>query len=333
MKKFERVAPAITSRSTVESAKAHAAQRLIFVLAILSFLTLPRSALGQQVNIVGMSIACSNDHVYTWYSDRAVSVGTSENLAAYEPPHRYSLPFGKTPDDILEMGIAGNDHVYTWYRDSTVSSGTSTDLDKYQPRHPYRLPPGKSPATVVGMDIACSDDHVYTWYSVRQVSSGTSEDLDKYHAPSHCFPGTNHIPSAIVGIGIAGNDHVYVWYRDLKAGSGTSENLTKYRPLFEYIFGPGPCDISADAPKISGRTVFSVGIRGPSCKSSAEIVVRLRAIGSDAKILIEKRVTGTNFEVPVSFSCKGTRPRTLLTEVETQGRIVKSANTDIAGCF
>ena len=97
------------------------------ILLGLLFVFAATTAYGQR-RIVGISIACSNDHVYTWYSDRTVSVGTSENLAAYQPPHPYSLPFGKTPDDIVEIGIAGNDHVYTWYRDSTVSSGTSTDL-------------------------------------------------------------------------------------------------------------------------------------------------------------------------------------------------------------
>lgn len=291
-------------------------------------------AYGQR-RIVGISIACSNDHVYTWYSDRMMSVGTSENLAAYQPPHPYSLPFGKTPDDIIEIGIAGNDHVYTWYRDSTVSAGTSTDLDKYQPRHPYRVPSSLSAARIVGIDIACSDDHVYAWYEGFKVSSGTSEDLDKYRAPYsyHKPPGAQI--SRILGIGIASNDHVYAWYQGGKVSSGTSEVLDRYRSLYEFVMGPGPCDISADAPRINGRVVFGVGIRGPTCGSQAEIVVRLRAIGADAqpKILIEKRVSGTNFEVPVTYSCTGNRERILLTEVESQGRIVKSANTPVANCF
>jgi hypothetical protein len=303
------------------------------ILLSLLFVFAATTAYGQR-RIVGISIACSNDHVYTWYSDRTVSVGTSENLEAYQPPHPYSLPFGKSPNDIVEIGIARNDHVFTWYTDRTVSSGTSTDLDKYQPRHPYRLPQFESVASrIVGIDIACSDDHVYAWYTDSRVSSGTTDDLDKYSTPGGYFPATTRTPDTIIGIGIARNDHVYTWYRGGKASSGTSRDLDSYRTLYEFVMGPGPCDISADAPKIIGRSVFGVGIRGPTCGSQAEIVVRLRAIGSDAKILSEKRVSGTNFEVPVTYSCAGTRTRTLFTEVESPGRIVKSANTDIAGCF
>ncbi len=300
----------------------------------LVLLLLPAAAFGQ-ARIVGMSIACSNDHVYTWYSDRTVSVGTSENLAAYEPPHRYSLPFGKTPEDIVEIGIAGNDHVFTWYRDSTVSSGTSTDLDKYQPRHPYRLPPGKLPFNIVGIDIACSNDHVYAWYSEGTVSSGTSDDLDKYGTLHLYHPASLFTPQSILGIGIAGNDHVYAWYISGKVSSGTSENLDKYRRSYDFVRGPGPCDISADPPKLNGRSVFGVGIRGPECKSSAEIVVRIRTDEPNVprRIFIEKRLSGTNFELPVTYSCTGTGERTILTEVQTQGRTVRSAKTTIGGCF
>ena len=307
---------------------------LIAGLALVLFFLSSPITFGQRT-IVGMSIACSNDRVYTWYSDRTVSVGNSENLSAYQPPHPYSLPFGKTPDDIVEIGIAGNDHVYTWYSDSTVSSGTSTDLDKYQPRHPYRLAPFKSPRDVVGIDIACSNDHVYVWYSTGDVSSGTSVDLDKYRARYRYFTAPFKTPSRVVGIGIAKNDHVYAWYGDNTVSSGTSEDLDRYRPPYSWVSGPAPCDLLADPPKINGRVVFSVGIRGPECKSSAEIVVRLRALDQSAnrKTLIEKRVTGTNFEVPVTYNCTGNGQLMLFTEVESQGRKVKSPDTPIANCF
>ena len=291
-----------------------------------------------QTNIVGMSIACSNDHVYTWYSDRTVSEGTSENLAAYEAPHFYSLPFGKTPDDIVEIGIAGNDHVYAWYRDGTLSSGTTTELGKYQPRHPYRLPQGHSPNNIVGIDIACSNDHVYVWYSGFQarVSSGTSDDLDKYQQPSHFSTAASKSPGSIVGIGIAGNDHVYAWYNDGKASSGTSSDLQKYRFQYEYVRGPGPCDVSADPPTINGRVVSSVGIRGPECKSSAEIVVRLAKIVpgiSNGITLASKQSTGTNFELPVSYECRSTAGEIkVVTEVFTKGRRVRSSERIISNC-
>jgi hypothetical protein len=287
-----------------------------------------------QPNIVGMSIACSNDKVYTWYSDSTVTVGTSENLAAYEAPHQYTLPFGKTPADIVEIGIASTDHVYVWFNDRTVSSGTSTDLDKYQPRHPYRIDKTKLPSQIVGIDIACSDDRVYTWYDDR-IGIGTSDDLDKYTQgpgiPSGYFP--NPRERSYVGIGIAKNDHVYAWFSNFKVSSGHSKNLTHYRQPYDYVRGPAPCDISADTPKLKGRTVFGVGIRGPSCQSSAEIVVRLISVGAVPGVLLEKRVSGSNFEVPLNYQCKGKNRLTVLTEVEVQGRVVRSAPFGVDECF
>ena len=115
-------------------------------------LWIPAAAIGQTTaDIVGISIACSTDHVYTWYQGSGypnVIIGTSSYLGAYqpyEPPHPFSLPPGRRPGDIIGIGIAGNDHVYAWYRDGTVSSGTSTQLDKYRTPYRYALPPGKTP--------------------------------------------------------------------------------------------------------------------------------------------------------------------------------------------
>ena len=100
----------------------------VLVVALLALVSLlPTTAFAQgSGGVAGLSIACSNDHVYTWYADRnrRVTVGTSENLAAHPPARSYSLPPGKTPDDIIGIGIAGNDHVYAWYSDGTASSGT-----------------------------------------------------------------------------------------------------------------------------------------------------------------------------------------------------------------
>lgn len=291
------------------------------------------SAVYGQTKIVGIGIACSNDHVFTWYSDKTVSVGTSENLSFYEPPHPFTMPFGKTPDDIVEIGIAGNDRVYTWYKDSTVSVGTSTDLDKYQPRHPFIPPKTQRVATIVGIDIACSNDHVYAWYQDGSVSSGTSDNLGEYYE-RHRFTAPNS-PFNVVGIGIAGNDHVYAWYSNLEASSGTSEDFRRHRSPYRYVLGPGPCDISADVPKKDDRKVFGVGIRGPECKSSAALTVRLMTVYGDqiAGPLIEREQGGTNFEAPIVFVCRGHGTRTLITEVRALGRIVRSAKTTITDCF
>ena len=85
-------------------------------LVWLAVLLTPAFALAQlPPDIVGMSIACSNDRVYTWYVRGNVTVGSSAVLGAiqpYAPATAYSLPPSKTPGDIVGMGIAGNDHVY-----------------------------------------------------------------------------------------------------------------------------------------------------------------------------------------------------------------------------
>lgn len=309
--------------------------RLLSVLASLSLCIISSSAAIGQAKIVEMSIACSNDHVYTWYSDRTISVGTSENLAAYEPPHSYSLPFGKTPDDIVGIGIAGDDRVYTWYSDSTVSVGTSTDLDKYQPRHPYRAAFQQSSGSILAMDIACSNDHVYAWYRTGSVSSGTSVDLDKYNHGSRFVTGSTASITIVRGIGIAHDDHVYVWYSNGAVSSGTSEDFVTYRRPYEYIVGPGPCDISVDAPKLNGRVISFVGIRGPECKSSAEIIVRLLEIipGLPDLNLFESRRTGTNFEQPITYKCRGQQQQKIVTEISSKGRHVRSAEVTIPNCF
>lgn len=295
----------------------------------------------EKPRIVGIGIACSNDRVYTWYSDQTVSVGTTENLSAHEPPHRFNLPFGKTPADIVEIGIASTDKVFTWYKDLTLSVGTSTDLDKYEPRHPYRLPKFTSVESLVGIDIACSNDHVYVWNRNGQVSSGTSEDLDKYSDKPRPFTtGGGKTPVQLIGMGIARNDHVYAWYLGGTASSGTSTSLSQYRKPYDFVTGPGPCSVFADAPQITSRTLYGreerfvsgVAIRGPECKSTGSIVVRLKTVETFPKTLAERTQRGSNFESPLSFPCKGTAKKTVFTEVESAGRIVKSPNSTLE-CF
>lgn len=229
----------------------------LFALACL----LPAAAAFGQTpgDIVGISIACSNDKVYVWYSNRTLSIGTSENLGVHQsflPPHPYALPPGKRPADIIGIGIAKNDHVYAWYSDGTVSSGTSTQLDQYRAPYRYSLAPGKSPADVVGIDIACSDDHVYVWYRDGSASSGTTDDLDKYRSLYSYSLAPGQTPATVAEIGIAGNDRVYVWYKTFRVSSGTSEDLDKNRSLYSYSFsGPLPANPSRTAFDLSVNTI------------------------------------------------------------------------------
>jgi hypothetical protein len=147
--------------------------------------TIPEIVEKNPGDIVGIAIACKDGHTFAWYDDGTVSAGTSTELGSSRKLYDYSLPPGKTPADIVGIGIAKDDHVFAWYKDRTVSSGTTGDLDKYRKPYAFSLPPGKTTNDIVAMAIACSDDHVYTWYADGTVSSGTSEDLDLYRAPYH----------------------------------------------------------------------------------------------------------------------------------------------------
>ena len=86
-----------------------------------------------------MGIAGSNDHIYVWYKDGTVSSGSSRDLDKYKAPYAYTLPKGKSPQDIVGMGIAGsNDHIYVWYK---VSSGSSiTEVPEGEGVTPVTIP-------------------------------------------------------------------------------------------------------------------------------------------------------------------------------------------------
>ena len=94
-------------------------------------------------HIIDMGIS-SKDVTYTWYKKEEnevlkckVSAGSTRNLASKIAPKDCTLPYGKTPNDIIGMAIGPNDYCYAWYKDGTLSAGTSTKLDKYKPLHDY----------------------------------------------------------------------------------------------------------------------------------------------------------------------------------------------------
>ena len=95
------------------------------------------------LNVVGIDIAKSNDHVYIWYDDGTMSSGTSLDFTYYFTGKAYSVApgSGQTRYNIREIGIAANDHVYAWFTNGMASSGTSTTLDQYIKPYAYSLPP------------------------------------------------------------------------------------------------------------------------------------------------------------------------------------------------
>jgi hypothetical protein len=311
------------------------ARRVWILVVAMAMLAVSRRVSADEIS--AMSIACSNDHVYTWFANLTVASGTSSNLGAYLPPHPYVLPAGKTPSDIVGIGIAGNDHVYVWYRDGSASSGTSTALSQYRAPYRYVLPPGKTTSDIAGIDIACSNDHVYAWYKDGTVSSGTSDDLRRYREPYRYSLPPGKTAADIIEIGIAGNDHVYAWYRDHHVSSGTSEDLDKYRPPYPFVLGTAPCRITAGEPQLNpaAHVIFAVVNRGPSCDTNTSMKISLKRDVSFwfDPTLTWKTVGVTNGDTSVQYKCGGTTTgQNVYVEVESGGHTLQSHRVAIQYC-
>lgn len=95
------------------------------------------------LNVVGIDIAKSNDHVYVLYDDGTFSSGTSLDFTYYFTGKTYSVApgSGQTRYNIRDIGIAANDHVYAWFSNGMASSGTSANLAQYIKPYEYSLPP------------------------------------------------------------------------------------------------------------------------------------------------------------------------------------------------
>lgn len=236
-------------------------------LLLLPFLLLFHNLADASEKIVGIGIA-KNDHVYVWFADGKVTSGTTSNFEKYRHAYSYSLPPGKTPNDIVAISIAGsNDHVYAWYKDGNVSSGTSDDLDKYLAPHKYTLPVKKTTKNILGIGIAGSDDHVYAWYDDGKWSSGTTDDLDNYVGFSSYNLPSGQTAADVVEIDIAkSNDHVYVWYRNGIVSTGSSNDLSHHRS-YGYVpsqvlyrwWGPAAPNLKAGPVNFSEMVVSDKG--------------------------------------------------------------------------
>jgi hypothetical protein len=236
-------------------------------LLLLPLLLLSHNLVDASERIVGIGIA-KNDHVYVWFADGKVTSGTTSNFEKYRHAYSYSLPPGKTPDDIVAISIAGsNDHVYAWYKDGYVSSGTSDDLDQYRAPYKYTLPSRKTVKDILGIGIAGSDDHVYAWYDDGKWSSGTTDDLDSYAGLSSYSLPSGQTAADIVEIDIAkSNDHVYAWYRNGIVSAGSFNNLSRHRS-FGYVpsqvlyrwWGPAATNLKAGPVNLSEKSVSDKG--------------------------------------------------------------------------
>lgn len=167
-------------------------------------------------NIVGIGIAKSNDHVYTWYDDGTYSVGYSLDLDYHAAPKPFATPAGLTPYDIREIDIAGNDRVYAWYRNGKASSGYSAKLDHYLAPYAYQVP-----------ESGYSGDNWYAWYADM-----TLQDLLRHEAG---FTHSGDLAGAAVMFGKDVEDVTYeeahrymLRTRPLLAAPGTKYNYSNH---------------------------------------------------------------------------------------------------------
>jgi len=176
------------------------------------------------------------DTCYYWYKSGKVSAGTSSNSVQYMAPVNYTLPAGKTPDNIVGIAFSHTNWCYYWYNDGTMSVGTYTNATAYIAPKSYALPAGETPSNILSMSIAKSNDYVYTWFKDGTAVTGNSTTLAAYRSAYPYTVAAGQSIGTVVGIGIAGsNDHTYAWYYN---GSGlVSSGATSQ---FDYYFGAIP---------------------------------------------------------------------------------------------
>lgn len=185
-------------------------------------------------NVVDMDIN-THDSCYYWYRTGMMSVGTYTSSAAYIALKPYTLPTGKTPYDVIAIGIAPNTHCFFWYSNGTVSEGNSTNASAYAAPVSFTVPAGETVTSILSMSIAkVGSSNVYTWYKDGTATVGTAYNLASVRSNYPYTVASGETINDVVGIGINGSDdHTYVWYN-----TGTSKSVSSgITNQFDYYFG------------------------------------------------------------------------------------------------
>jgi CubicO group peptidase (beta-lactamase class C family) len=152
------------------------------VLSDLSYVQAMVAGINRHKSLVGFGISPTN-RVYGWYENQTVSWGSSADLDATSGPAQpFTLPPGKTTNDILGMALDSAGAVTTWYLDGTYSVGTPLDLDSVSSGNDWSPASGASVTEVLGLAIRKSDNRVYAWYADGTYSSGSAAELGSVSA-------------------------------------------------------------------------------------------------------------------------------------------------------
>jgi hypothetical protein len=103
--------------------------------------------------------------VYTYFRDGTYTMGVPDDLDAIRGAAPYSLPPGKTPDDIVAMANlqVPSPRVLVYYRDGTVSEGALNVLDYFGAPTPFRTGTARGASEIMAAGTR-SNGSVVTWF-------------------------------------------------------------------------------------------------------------------------------------------------------------------------
>jgi hypothetical protein len=241
--------------------------------------------------IVGISIN-EEDHVYTWYNDGMVTIGTSSNLEAIYPQYVYELPGTYTPADIVEIAIhPTTQQVYTWYDDRKYSIGNSRDLGAFQAPALIAQPSEFAMWQVKGIDFA-PNGNLRTWYhdngSFYRVI-GHADDLEALGGIAEVEVPAGQDFLDIQGMAIASTSWAYTFFNDKKVSAGTSVDLSAYAEPYAFKT-PGHCDTAATVHEIG----HALGLKHEHTRCDRDDFVRVYwdNVKEDKEHNFEKQCTG-----------------------------------------
>jgi CubicO group peptidase (beta-lactamase class C family) len=189
--------------------------------------------------LVGFAISPTNS-VHGWYENQTVSWGNSTDLDATSGPAvAFTMPAGKTTNDILGMAMSSTGDVYTWYRDGTYSIGTRTDLDSISVSLPWVPAAGISVTEVLGIAIRKSDNRVFAWYADGTYSAGGFGDFDSSSARANYSPAAGKTIYDLRDADLDSTGVIYFHYGN-SASSGSAADMDSTAALYSSTLASAP---------------------------------------------------------------------------------------------
>lgn len=221
------------------------------VLSDLSYTQAMVAGINRHKPLVGFAISPTNLS-YAWYENQTVSWGNTHDLDATSgPAQAFSMPAGKTTNDILGMAMSSSGEVHTWYLNGTFSIGTPTDLGSIlSPGAPPSectsdIPFCWSPAAnisvtqVLGIAIRKSDNRVFAFYDDGTYSSGTKKDFDASTPRASYSPAAGKTIFDLRDADFASTGVLYSHY-GTSASAGTATDLDSTAALYSSTLASAP---------------------------------------------------------------------------------------------